>query len=60
MQNDDCRTKKADGRAVQPPAHEPTAPETWLVLVHCKDEADQLKFLKQMNATNRQCRALSA
>jgi hypothetical protein len=33
-------------------------PEQWLVLVTCKDEADQTAFLQQMHREDRTCRAL--
>jgi len=32
--------------------------EKWLVVVTCKDEADQTAFLQQMENENRDCRAL--
>jgi ParB-like chromosome segregation protein Spo0J len=34
--------------------------EKWMVIVTCKDEADQVAFLEQMNAAGRDCRALMA
>jgi ParB-like chromosome segregation protein Spo0J len=32
--------------------------QKWLVVVTCKDEADQVAFLEQMSAVGRECRAL--
>jgi ParB-like chromosome segregation protein Spo0J len=47
-------------KLIDPPEPEKLtlAGEKWVVLVNCTDEADQTKFLEEMNAAGRECRAL--
>ncbi len=41
-------------------SHEELQTDQWLVVVTCKDEADQTAFLQQMEKENRDCKALLA
>lgn len=41
-----------------PDQSESMGDEKWMVIVTCKDEADQVKFLEQMQTQGRECKAL--
>ena len=39
-------------------SEESEAPEQWLVMVSCRDEADQMALIEELQAKGRECRAL--
>jgi ParB-like chromosome segregation protein Spo0J len=47
-----------EAEATEPPREESLGEEKWLVIVTCKDEADQTALLEQMELEGRQCKAV--